>query len=250
VRLSALRASRLLLEGAREATGVVRARSARSILCELVGREPSGDGPSHLWLLAPSLSLNPRSLCCPLEGIGGEAGARVCVTADRLALGEDEVSLVDAEPWEPRWSGPFRKAARLPAPPRPLSPALARALEGYELDAGQQLVARLLGLGEGSTPEGDDLLLGLRAAFALREADARALDDALRARARAGTTPVSAEMLLDATAGLYAEAVHDVLAALAGRGALAPALSRLRALGGSSGLAMEWGLHLGLAAAR
>ncbi len=238
--LAALRCSRLLLERARASAGIVRARSERSLLCEL-------PGPSFVWLLAPALSLNPRAATCRLDALSCEVGAEVRCTAAWLELGAQRVSLLEAEPWDPRWRGGSAPTATTPPPEQPLPAELARALAGCALDDADALVTGLLGLGAGSTPAGDDLLLGLRAAWRLRGASQLpALDAAVRARARRATAPVAAEMLLDASEDRYPEAVQLVLAALLARSSLPPALLRLRELGASSGVAMEWGIHLGL----
>lgn len=243
----ALRCSTLLLaELADGARGVVRARGEHSLLLELGGQ--------LAWLLSPAFTLNPRALTVDLGPLRAREGDRVARIGATLHVGADEVRLEGAEPWDPTWQGVTSADVprALPRPPEPLAAPLTAVVEGsrpLELRAVAEL-APLVGLGGGSTPEGDDLLLGLRAAWHLRVARGEAppltaLDALLRATGER-THPVSACMLEDATADRYPEALAHVLDALCGRRALQPALEELRGLGASSGRAMEWGLYLGL----
>jgi hypothetical protein len=205
------------------------------------------------WLLTPRLTLNPRSLIVDLAVLRAREGDRAERRGTTLRLGEDEVLLEGADRWDPEWRVAENRGPRraLPRPPTPLGAPVAgviaclrpcKRLTAIDL-------APLIGLGAGSTPEGDDLLLGLRAAWHVRASGGEAvplaeLDELLRA-AHDRTHPVSACMLSDGAAGRYPEALARLLDALCGHGALQPALDELRGLGASSGRAMEWGVFIG-----
>lgn len=111
---------------------------------------------------------------------------------------------------------------------------------------------RLVGLGEGLTPSGDDFLVGLTAA--LRAAGHPMAGEiaghaALRA---AGTTSDIARVALEhAARGEYAERVHDVLDALAhgDEPSVRAQVERALSWGASSGADMLLGVIVGLEAA-
>jgi hypothetical protein len=118
----------------------------------------------------------------------------------------------------------------LGSPPRdPAGPAIEDAIA-----AGQP--GRLVGLGTGSTPGGDDWL-------AARLVTLRAVgrdDDAAQLWARvepclAATPPLSADLLRHAARGGAALAVHRLLDAVSGRAAPPAALRAVLALGHTSG---------------
>ena len=94
--------------------------------------------------------------------------------------------------------------------------------------------ADCIGWGPGSTPAGDDvvvgLLIGLRATGRDREADELAT-----ATAGFETTPLSRALLDHAAVNEAVRPVLDLVEALAGRRRLAPAVARLTGLGATSG---------------
>jgi hypothetical protein len=155
----------------------------------------------------------------------------------------------------PRGPLAFR-ANLLPAPPsaralcsgagRRARQALADSLA--ERDAGAFVAAAeaLIGLGEGLTPAGDDLLAGALAAIHRLAPDwlnpevIRRLGEAARSR----TTDVARDFLLEALAGRFAEPVLAVLAAPSVVGAEAAA-RQLLAFGATSGADTLDGLRLG-----
>jgi len=124
-------------------------------------------------------------------------------------------------------------------------PALAAALERFRAGGAVRDLAKLVGLGEGLTPSGDDMLVGVLAGLdASREVsdDAAALRTKLRAELERGTsrtTRLAAQMLDAAAAGFYAEPVLGVLETLAapkpGAKALERAVAALLAIGHRSG---------------
>lgn len=117
-------------------------------------------------------------------------------------------------------------------------------------------VRRLLGLGEGLTPSGDDLVLGMMAALhygggALRPelaGCARMLGESVKALAPAATTRVSDTYLRLAALGAFSERLAEAAAAVLG-GASGQALQepvlRLLEHGHSSGTDTAVGLYLG-----
>lgn len=112
---------------------------------------------------------------------------------------------------------------------------------------------RLVGLGAGLTPAGDDLLSGAMAALrtlgaALPDAASVRASDHLATRAASWpsrTTAVSAALLRQAALGAVAAPVARVLRALAGQVDAGPAVRGLLAAGHTSGHDLAVGLLLG-----
>ena len=148
------------------------------------------------------------------------------------------------------------------APDRPMAPSLSspralearrRLTEGLRRGDAEQFAAgarRLIGLGEGLTPAGDDLLVGclavirrFRPAFAADERIAGALAEA----ARDGTTAVAREFVLEALEGRFSELVVAVASAADAASARA-ALADVLELGATSGADTVAGMDLALAA--
>ncbi len=133
---------------------------------------------------------------------------------------------------------------------RPAAPRAARPRQeaaAYPPGPWDELVRPLLGLGPGLTPAGDDLLAGLLVGLAGRPDLRDPLADAVGRQAPAGTTWLSAELLLLAADGLAAPAVVAVADALDGHGpgdALARTLPDLLSVGHTSGPALARGLLL------
>jgi hypothetical protein len=114
---------------------------------------------------------------------------------------------------------------------------------------------RLVGLGPGLTPSGDDVLAGLL--VTLRHLGAATgveravrlggwLAAAVTFDARTRTTPLSATLLHCAARGEACPEVIAVLRGLAGRQPLEPALRRLHGLGHTSGADLAQGIAIGL----
>jgi hypothetical protein len=154
-------------------------------------------------------------------------------------------------------------AALAQAPSRPAAPSLASAIalegrrrlaEGLRRGDADRFVdgaRRLIGLGEGLTPAGDDLLVG-GLAVARRFRPDFLLDDpgighALADAAREGTTIVAREFLLEALEGRFSEIVIALLTAADVPRARA-ALGDLLELGATSGADMAAGMRLALEA--
>jgi hypothetical protein len=135
--------------------------------------------------------------------------------------------------------------AGAPLPAGPFEPALAAALARFRQDGEVRALTALVGVGEGLTPSGDDVLVGVLAGLdAAREVsgDAAALRERLCAgleRGTSRTTRLAAQMLDAAAAGFYAEPVLGLLETLAlprpGAKALERAVADLLAVGHRSG---------------
>jgi hypothetical protein len=154
-------------------------------------------------------------------------------------------------------------AALAEAPRRPAAPSLASAIalegrrrlaEGLRRGDPDRFVdgaRRLLGLGEGLTPAGDDLLVGslavarrFRPDFLL---DNPGIGHALAHTAREGTTLVAREFLLEAIEGRFSEIVIAVLTA-ADVPRARVALDDLLQTGATSGADTATGMRLALEA--
>ncbi|MGW4637426.1 DUF2877 domain-containing protein [Sphaerisporangium sp. NPDC004334] len=151
-----------------------------------------------------------------------------------------------------------RAAGRQPG----LDPEGAGALLAEGCASGSLLSAitaaeRLMGLGPGLTPSGDDMLAGMLVALrrlggaadverAVWLADWLAATVAFDARTR--TTPISATLLHCAAQGQACAEALAVLRAVAGHQSLEPAVRGLLRLGHTSGADLAWGLRAGMAA--
>jgi hypothetical protein len=173
-----------------------------------------------------------------------------------------------------RWWDPAPPLGRVdPARLREALPRLGTGTPGVAGDEAVELLAascasghllgvltaaeRLMGLGPGLTPSGDDVLAGLLvtlrglgaaagAGRAVRLAGWLAATVAFDARTR--TTPISAALLHCAARGEACPEVVEVLRGLAGLRPLEPAARRLRRLGHTSGSDLAQGIAIGVAA--
>lgn len=147
--------------------------------------------------------------------------------------------------------------------PFPLQLASARfdtirnALHDRDLPAFEAACTRVLGLGHGLTPSGDDFVGGIL--FALEHAPMTewvshlpAAKSRIHDAAANATNPISAALLDDLMAGTSYRAMHDLLAALAFQDPenIAASTSQLLRVGASSGADMLAGVLLALTATR
>lgn len=134
--------------------------------------------------------------------------------------------------------------------------ALSRACAGDDAAGAADSALRLLGVGAGLTPSGDDLVGGAffaRSVFAARVAAPEAWRGAGRLVAAAApgrTHPISAALLGDLVAGQGWASLHDLAAALAHQAGATgeEAARRLVRLGHSSGWDLLTGVGVGLGA--
>ena len=131
--------------------------------------------------------------------------------------------------------------------------AINQALIDNDLDAFTAAALRVLGLGHGLTPSGDDFVGGMM--FALTYAPRQAwVDDLPMAKARirnaalVSTNVISAALLDDLIAGKSYSALHDVLFAIHSNNKtnIVNACAKLLNVGASSGADMLAGLLLAL----
>jgi len=126
-----------------------------------------------------------------------------------------------------------------------LAGALARFVAGEP-----EALGSILGVGEGLTPSGDDIVVGVLAALDWAGAAWPGAAEVRAAVARTiqpgRTTKLAHQLLASAAAGAYAEVILDVLHALDGSG-VRTAVDRLLAVGHRSGRDTVRGVGAGLA---
>lgn len=205
------------------------------------------------------------------------AGALPRVTmGDEAFVGDGTVEVGGLSLRARRWWDPSPPLGAVDPAALPPSSALARrgrpGLDGN--DAVELLAAscasgwllgavtaaeKLVGLGPGLTPSGDDVLAGLlvtlrhlgTATGCQKAVDlAGWLGAAVTFDARTRTTPISATLLHCAARGEACPEVLAVLRGLAGRRPLEAALRRLRGLGHTSGADLAQGIAIGLETVR
>ena len=131
----------------------------------------------------------------------------------------------------------------LPTGPGGPLAALRGAVRRADLDAALRTSARLIGLGPGLTPAGDDVMAGTVAGLVLLgHPEARRFAAGVYALATGRTTELSRALLRHAAAGRVSAEYAAVLHALVGERALGPAIDGLLATGSTSGRAMALGL--------
>ena len=226
----------------------VHARAVNLLLDDgrLVALLPA-ESPLHPWAVA--ISNRRRDLARVTEGAPVRVSDRV-VEAGTLRIELAGLEVVDLRLRRRLRALPpavriLARGAALARPGGLFEPALATALERFRAGGEIRGLAALVGLGEGLTPSGDDVLVGVLAGLdaALEvSGDAAALRQRLCAELERGTsrtTRLAAQMLDAAAAGFYAEPVLAVLETLAlpkpGAKALERAVADLLAVGHHSG---------------
>ncbi len=145
------------------------------------------------------------------------------------------------------------------AMPFPLDQAATRfddvriALQSKKIQAFELSALRVLGLGNGLTPSGDDFLGGIFFALAHKahpdwSAALPSLQATIQAACKDATNPISAALLADNMAGASYGELHDMLDALESNDSrfIASATASLLQLGSSSGADLLAGLLLAL----
>jgi Protein of unknown function (DUF2877) len=132
-------------------------------------------------------------------------------------------------------------------------PMLARSTERRDVPAIAGAAARLVGLGPGLTPSGDDFIAGYLAALWSRAGFENGIDAMLQPLADLlaplflCTNAISRQMLSDAAQGRFAERLVDVTIAIAGASDVVNATAHALASGHSSGADTLCGLLFGYA---
>ncbi|MGY2003013.1 DUF2877 domain-containing protein [Blastococcus sp. SYSU DS1024] len=201
----------------------------------------------------------------PLAGL--PAGAPAEVGAGRIVVGDLAVSA--SAWWDPRPRLPGDRPALLPEgvrhlrnalygegvphsaftlPGLPTGPggplaALRGAVRRADLEAALRTATRLIGLGPGLTPAGDDVVAGTIAGLVLLgHPAAERFAAGVCSLAGGRTTELSRALLRHAAAGQVSGEYAAVLRGLVGERPLGPAIGRLLATGATSGRAMALGL--------
>jgi hypothetical protein len=194
-------------------------------------------------------------------------GAPAEVGAGRIVVGDLAVSA--AAWWDPRPRLPHPRPALLPEgvrqlrnalygegvphsaftlPGLPTGPggplaALRGAVRRADLDAALRTAVRLVGLGPGLTPAGDDVMAGTMAGLVLLgHPAADRFSAGVYSLAAGRTTELSRALLRHAAAGRVSGEYAAVLHGLVGERPLTPAIAGLLATGSTSGRAMALGL--------
>ncbi|RBY88268.1 DUF2877 domain-containing protein [Blastococcus sp. TF02A-26] len=194
------------------------------------------------------------------------AGAPAEVGGGRIVVGDLAVSA--AAWWDPRPKLPSPRPALLPegvrqlrtalygdgphsafnlpglpgGPGGPLA-ALRGAVRRADLDAALRTATRLVGLGPGLTPAGDDVMAGTIAGLVLLGHPAAGrFASGVHTLAAGRTTELSRALLRHAMAGRVSGEYAAVLHGLVGERPLGPAIAGLMATGSTSGRALALGL--------
>src|SRR3954467_517320 len=131
----------------------------------------------------------------------------------------------------------------LPTGPGGPLAALRGAVRRADLDAALRTASRLVGLGPGLTPAGDDVMAGTMAGLVLLgHPAAERFAAGVYALAAGRTTELSRALLRHAACGRVSGEYAAVLHALVGERPLAPAVAGLLSTGATSGRAMALGL--------
>ena len=241
-----------LLEGPRK-PGVLLGASSNTAWLQAGGQVLVLSGPGAVRLPNGLTVAEPTATVC------SQSGDRCTVGDGRLEIGEVKASVV-------RWWDP--RPALESIPPADLAvqcsdargrfecpddEGLGRSLKNNDPAAVRQAMCALLGKGEGLTPEGDDVLVGMLAGLRLLGPAVgvpgaggmlAAVAPVVLTEAPFRTTALSAALLRHAVAGEVADPVAAFLHALTGRGSMEEAVAGLHTMGSSSGVATACGALL------
>lgn len=228
-----------------------------------------GSNPGYVSIQSQGVAPHPWAVASELAG-RIRVGDLAVAEADRIRFRESDVVMdlsaaaVDELRIEPHASEEGERAlSRLPILKEileeerakrdldPFRPEIDAILKGWKETGDSEVLLDLVGLGTGSTPSGDDVLVGMLAGFTAFE---RISDEAktslldlrvtLHAAENRGTSLPSAQMLATAANGSVFEPVLKVLSALASESDrnVRPATRSLASQGATSGLEMLAGI--------
>jgi hypothetical protein len=130
----------------------------------------------------------------------------------------------------------------------PILNGLVAALESGDRGVAAAVATRLIGLGPGLTPSGDDALVGIEAALHALDCPMAGFLSLALDRVEDRTPALAATLLRHAAAGEFAERLHRLIGALLGPddGLIAMAIDRATAWGATSGTDSLVGVLIGL----
>ena len=218
----------------------------------IVGFESSAYAYVHgaiAWIGEDACARHPRNAARPWQPTPFQGDAKSLVAGARTCLG-----LIDNLP--PKGLLLWLIGQPLPLPfhhAQSRFDAIRAALEHNDMDAFEAAALRVLGLGQGLTPSGDDFVGAILFALAHAprtdwQAQMPALRTRIHAAAQTRTNVISAALLDDLMQGVSYGPMHDMLAALQSRSVLpmTQAMHGLVRLGACSGADMLAGLLLAL----
>lgn len=229
------------------------------------------DGETFVPVQTLDVPLHPWAVQVPGQPLSGEEGASVTVENRGIHIGDSVVLLGNAKVEAlclPRFSkeevetalrrlpllAQFIEEARRTRPPDPFQPQIEAILHRWQKTGDPNILLDLIGLGSGSTPSGDDALVGILAGISLFENVEPLTSDRLDQlrisirRSVGGRTPFpSAQMLLAACERTFDEPILKLVAGLTSpniqENNLLEKADRVFQLGHHSGLAMLLGLR-------
>ena len=246
-----------------EVTGVVLGSFSQAVIIGLSGAPPAPgrlDAPQEQWavsLLGPMAARVPNGVLV----VGGLPDLGACGPGDRVTIGGGGIGIAGLRiSVVRRWSSRVFRVVPTSAGVGVIVKAAAGSVRGVPLtaiaDLERDLVAgdaasavrALVGLGDGLTPGGDDVLAGLLTG--LHATGQVELASLVGEHALQGvldrTTVLSADLLRLAAAGHACVEALDVLRAVHTGHQVPPALNGLLSIGHTSGADLATGLGLGL----
>ncbi len=227
-------------------------------------------GEAFVPIQTPSVPLHPWAIEVGNDPLRLPDGTLVFANSGELGLGNVRISLLDAQVEAlalppiskdaaaiARRSLPvlarFVEEARKMHPPDPFQPQIDAIIARWHETGDPAVLLDLIGRGAGSTPSGDDVLVGIIAVISLFEGvDEQAgeilarLRTGVRETARARTPLPSAQMLLSACAQSFPAPILELLKALtltdAAEANLRERAEHIAQLGHHSGIAILSGL--------
>ncbi len=232
-----------------------------------------GSNPGYVTIQTEDVPLHPWAL--EVRKIPGEiqVGSVVSAESPRISLGPTTIHWQRAIRYALRIASYTPEEAkralsrlsileqlleeeRVKRDPDPFKPEIDATLKRWKETGDSLVLLNLIGLGTGSTPAGDDALIGLIAGFTALENVAHEAKAALRGlrsaprETRSQTSLPSAQMVAAALDGAFPEPLCDLVAALGRENAdgaeIRGLAERLVALGANSGRMMLHGLTAAL----
>ncbi len=228
------------------------------------------DGEAFVPVQTTAVPLHPWAIEILGEPLRLPEGTLVSAEEEGLSLGDTRIPLSDAQIEElslPRLSGEeaaiarrnlpilarFVEEARKTRPPDPFQPKIDAIVERWHETGAPGVLLGLIGLGAGSTPSGDDVLVGIIAGMSLFEHTDDQVKEALaqlhtgvQETARVRTPLPSAQMLFSACARSFPEPLlallEELVSVSASEDVLLERAARVAQLGQHSGIAILSGL--------